>query len=85
MDTVIEYVGEVLPDGQLSVPEEVRQKLAAAVPHTHIQVTIRLLQSTADQEQAAWEAFLQMGQDAGPGRLSDASIQHDRYLYRKRS
>jgi hypothetical protein len=53
MDSVIEYVGEVLPDGQLSVPEEVRQRLAATASHTQIQVTIRLLQPTPEQEQVA--------------------------------
>jgi hypothetical protein len=79
---VIEYFGEVLPDGHLSVPEEVRQTLAAT-PHTQIQVTIRLLQPDAEQAQAAWTVFRQLGQDAAPGRLPDASTQHDRYLYGK--
>ena len=29
MQRVIEYVGEMLPDGHLSVPEEVRQALTS--------------------------------------------------------
>ena len=70
MDRVIEYVCEVLPDGQLSVPEEVRQELAAAAPHTQVQVTMRLLQPTPEQEHSAWETLRRMGQDAGSGRLS---------------
>jgi glutamate/tyrosine decarboxylase-like PLP-dependent enzyme len=81
---VIEYIGEVLPDGHLSVPEEIRQALAVA-PHAQVQVTIKLLQPTADQVQEAWEAFRRLGQDAGQGRLADAAIQHDRYLYSKES
>jgi hypothetical protein len=44
MQRVIKYIGEVLPDGHLSVPEEVHQTLAAT-PHTRLQVTIRLLRS----------------------------------------
>ena len=83
MDTLIEYVSEVFPDGQFPIPEDVRQKLAGAAPHTQVQITIRLLHPTEEQEQAAWDALLQMGQDAGQGRLPDASTQHDRYIYQK--
>ena len=82
MPSVIAYISEVLPDGHLSVPEDVRQTLAST-PHTHVQVTIRLLQSEAEQLEAAWTAFRQLGQDAAPGRLRDASVNHDRYLYGK--
>jgi hypothetical protein len=83
MDTVIEYVSEVAPDGHIPVPEEIRQQLAAAAPNTQLQITIRVLQPTVEQEQAAWEAFARMGQDASPGQLPDAALHHDRYLYRK--
>lgn len=56
MQRVMEYVGEILPDGNLFVPEEVREVLAAA-PYTQLQVTITLLQPEAEQAQAAWEPF----------------------------
>lgn len=82
MQRVIEYVGEMLPDGHLSIPEEVRQTLTS-VAYTQLQVTIRLLQPEVEQIQAAWAALRQLGQDATPGRLSDAAISHDRYLYGK--
>jgi hypothetical protein len=82
MDKVIEYVGEVLSDGHLSVPEEIRQALAAE-PHAKIKVTIRLLQSTREQTQEAWEALYRLGHDAEPGQLRDAAADHDRYLYSK--
>jgi hypothetical protein len=82
MQRVIEYVGEILPDGHLFVPEEVRQILESA-SYTQLQVTIRLLQPEAEQAQAAWEAFRQLGQDALPGHLLDAAISHDHYLYGK--
>jgi hypothetical protein len=84
MPSIIEYIGEVLPDGYLSVPEDVRQTLAST-PHIHVQVTLRLLQSEAEQLEAAWAAFRQQGQDAAPGRLRDASVNHDHYLYGKES
>lgn len=84
VNRVIEYVGELLPDGHLSVPEEIRQTLAA-IPYTQIQITIRLLQPDAEQVQEAWTVFRHLGRDAGPGRLADASTQHDRYLYGKES
>ena len=76
MQHVIEYIGEVLPDGHLSVPEEVRQTLAS-VPHTRLQITIRLLQPEAAQIQEAWMAFRQLEQDATPGRLLNAAVHHD--------
>jgi hypothetical protein len=83
VEKVIEYIGEVLPDGSLSVPEDIRQTLATA-PHAQIQVTIRLLQPDTEQVERAWEVFRELGRDAGPGRLSDAATQHDRYLYSKK-
>jgi hypothetical protein len=82
MQKLIKYIGEVLPDGHLSVPEEVHQTLAS-MPHTRFQITIRLLQPETAEVQAAWTALRQTGQDATPGRLSDASVHHDRYLYGK--
>ena len=82
MQQVIECIGEVLSDGHLSVAEEVRQTLAS-VPHTRLQITIRLLQPEAAQIQEAWMAFRQLGQDAAPGRLLNAAVHHDQYLYGK--
>ena len=82
MQRMIEYVGEILPDGHLFVPEEVRQVLASA-SSTQLQVTIRFLQPEAEQIQAAWEAFRQLGQDTVPGHLPDAAVSHDQYLYGK--
>jgi hypothetical protein len=82
MQRVIEYVGEILPDGHLGVPEEVRQVLAST-SYTQLQVTITLLQPEAEQVQAAWEAFRQLGHDTVPGHLLDAAVSHDQYLYGK--
>lgn len=86
MDNVIEYEGEVLPDGSLPIPQEVRQQLAAT-PHTMVRIVIRILtppgMPAAEQLEDAWEAFCQLGQSPAPGRLPDASVRHDEYLYGK--
>jgi len=78
----IEYVGEVLKDGHLSLPEAVRQRLRL-VPATLVRVTIAVPEVGTSQLKDAWELFRIMGRDAVPGRLLNASIEHDRYLYGK--
>ena len=80
---VIEYVGEVLPDGHLSLPDEVQKKLGLS-PHSSVKITITVEDSRKPDEQAGWKVFRQMGQDAVAGKLSDASTEHDRYLYGKK-
>jgi hypothetical protein len=87
MDSVIEYEGEILPDGDLPLPQEVRQRLAAT-PHAAVRVTIQILTAPRTpapaQAEDAWEAFNQLGQSPDPGRLLDASVRHDEYLYGKK-
>jgi hypothetical protein len=87
MDSVIEYEGEVLPDGDLPLPPEVRQRLAAT-PRAAVRVTIQILTApqapTPEQAEEAWEAFCQLGQSPVPGRLPNASARHDEYLYGKK-
>ena len=85
MDTLIECVGEVLPDGQVAIPEAVRQQLAATAPHAQLHLTIKVIAPEPQAEQVAWDALLHMGQEASSGRLSEASTKHDQYLYRKES
>jgi hypothetical protein len=87
MDDVIEYEGEVLPDGNLPLPQEVRQQLAAT-PHAAVRVTIQTLPppqtSAVEQGEDAWDAFCQLGQSPALGRLPEASVRHDEYLYGKK-
>lgn len=87
MNNMIEYEGEVLPDGNLSIPQEIRQQLAAT-PHTMVRVIIQILPTpqslVAAQREDAWEAFCQLGQSLEPGRFADASVRHDEYLYGKK-
>ena len=84
MDNVIEYEGEVLPDGNLPIPQEIRQQLAAT-PHAAVRVTIQILPppqaSAVEQGEDGWDAFCQLGQSPDPGRLPEASVRHDEYLY----
>ena len=87
MDDVIEYEGEVLPDGNLPLPQEIRQQLATT-PHAAVRVTIQILlsrqNSAVAQGEDAWDAFCQLGQSPAPGRLPEASVRHDEYLYGKK-
>ena len=77
---VIEYIGEVLPDGHLSLPDEIQKKLGLS-PHSSVKVTIVVEEPRKIDEKKGWEAFRQMGKNAVPGKLSNASTNHDRYLY----
>jgi hypothetical protein len=41
-------------------------------------------ESTSDEPSPrGWEAFREMGRHAQPGKLQNASVDHDRYLYGK--
>jgi hypothetical protein len=48
---------------------------------------IRILPGKAAPVQAGtalgWNIFQTLGDDAAPGQLSDAAVEHDRYLYEK--
>jgi len=83
MMKVIEYIGEVLPDGHLSLPEEIQKELGLT-PHSSVKVTITVEDSRVLDEKKGWEAFRRMGQDAADGKLPDASTKHDQYLYGKK-
>ncbi len=80
---VIEYIGEVLPDGHLSLPDEIQKELGLS-PHCNVKVTITVEDSHTLDEEKGWEAFKRMGQNAVAGKLSDVSIKHDQYLYGKK-
>ena len=80
---VIEYIGEVLPDGRLSLPREIQEELGLS-PHCSVKVTLTVEDSRALDEQKGWEVFRRLGQDAISGKLSDASTKHDRHLYGKK-
>lgn len=87
MDSVIEYEGEVLADGNLPIPQDIRQRLAAT-PHAAVRITIQILPTlqtpVLEQTEDAWAAFVQLGQSPDPGHLPEASVRHDEYLYGKK-
>lgn len=78
----VKYIGEVLPDGHLSLPDEIQKKLGLS-PHCSVEVTIAVEDAYALNEEKGWEVFRRMGQNAVAGKLSDASRKHDEYLYGK--
>ena len=83
MMKVIEYIGEVLPDGHLSLPDEIQKELGLS-PHSSVKVTITVEDCRTLDEQKGGEAFRRLGQDAVGGKLSSASTKHDHYLYAKK-
>ncbi|MDQ1317877.1 MAG: hypothetical protein QG588_1532 [Candidatus Poribacteria bacterium] len=76
----IEYIGEILPDGHLSIPDYVKEELEQ-YEFSNLSVTITVI--TKSEEQTGWEVFKQMGRNAGSSGLSDVSENHDKYLYGK--
>jgi hypothetical protein len=59
---------------------------------THLQVVvqpgeIRILpvrdKPERPESSTGWEVFRSLGHDAQPGRLPNAAVEHDRYLYEK--
>jgi len=75
----IEYIGEILPDGHLSIPDEVKKELELHKSNS-LKITLTFLSS---DEKRGWAIFRQMGKHAEPGTLPNASVDHDRYLYGK--
>ena len=76
---VIEYIGEILPDGHLSIPDEVKDELELHKSNS-LKITLTFLSS---DEKRGWEIFRQMGKYAESGTLQNASEDHDKYLYGK--
>ena len=65
---VIEYIGEVLPDGHLSLPDEVQKELGLC-PHSSVKVTLTVEDSRVLDEKKGWEAFRRLVRDAaGSGK-----------------
>jgi len=83
---VVEYIGEVLPDGHLSLPDEVQKELGLS-PHCSVKITITVdtvKSSNPSDEEKGWEALRNLGQNAASGKLPNASTKHDHYLYGKK-
>ncbi|MEW5870285.1 MAG: hypothetical protein AB1894_13500 [Chloroflexota bacterium] len=78
----IEYVAQVLEDGHLSLPQELRRMLGLK-PNSLVRVVLDVPEADKQKSLAAWEIFRSLGENAAPGRISDASSNHDQYLYGK--
>jgi len=79
-----EYIGEVLSDGHLSLPDVVRQRLSLA-PSSIVKVVITLENMEKESATNAWNLFRSMGRPATTGKLTNSAEEHDRYLYEKAS
>jgi len=76
---VIEYIGKILPDGHLSIPEEIRKELEL---YKSGDVRVTLAVDSIDMQKGC-EALMQLMENAGSSGLSDVSEKHDEYLYGK--
>jgi hypothetical protein len=77
-----EYIGEVLSDGHLSLPDAVRQRLSL-VPTSIVKVLITLENMEKESATNAWNLFRSMGRTTTTGKLKNSAEEHDRYLYEK--
>jgi len=77
-----EYIGEVLSDGHLSLPDAVRQRLSL-VPASIVKVLITLENMEKENTTNAWNLFRSMGRTATTGKLKNSAEEHDHYLYEK--
>jgi hypothetical protein len=77
-----EYMGDVLIDGHLSLPEGVRQRLSLS-PSSVAKVVITLTHPETESTNDAWQLFSSMGRSAAPGILEKSAEDHDRHLYGK--
>ena len=75
---VIEYVAEVLPDGSLALPDDIRKALGS---QTQVKVTLAVETPSTPDAQKGWQIFKNLGKDAVAGKLSNTSTKHDEYLY----
>jgi len=73
---IIEYIGEILPDGHLSIPDEIRKELESYKANS-LKVTISVdLINTKE----GWEALIQLIENAENSGFLDVSEKHDEYL-----
>ncbi|MBX3016124.1 MAG: hypothetical protein KF832_31675 [Caldilineaceae bacterium] len=56
---------------QIEVWEQILVLLQEALP----------LEAVTTEQDAAWDSFLSLANDAQPGFLENPSVQHDTYLY----
>jgi hypothetical protein len=79
-----EYIGEVLSDGHLSLPDAVRERLNL-IPSSIVKVLITHEIMEKERVSRALSLFRSMGRSAMPGTLTNSAEEHDRYLYGKGS
>ena len=75
-----EYIGEVLSDGHLSLPDAVRERLNLT-PSSIVRISITHEIMEKEKVSKALSLFRSMGRTAVPGILPNSAEEHDRYLY----
>lgn len=79
----MEYIGMIESDGHLSLPNTVRDQMQLK-PDQVVRVTILMDEPEEEETDSAIKCFRSMGKNAEPGRLAEASVRHDEYLYGNR-
>ncbi len=78
----IEYVGKIMDDGHIYLPETVRRQLKLE-PDSSVHVILSVKETKLLSADQGWAVFKAMGKEDQAGSLQDASENHDRYLYEK--
>jgi len=58
-------------------------RLRVVVQPGEIRILPGLTEAERQEPSKGWEVFRSLGRDAQPGRLPNAAVEHDRYLYEK--
>lgn len=75
---VVEYIAEILPNGSLALPDDIRKELGS---QKHVKVRLTVKTPSTPNLQKGWQIFKNLGKDAVAGKLSNTSKKHDEYLY----
>ena len=83
----VAYVGEILEDGHLSLPESIRNRLGVRTGR-RVEVVIRPHteeEPAGDKEAPPPEAYEPLRELIGMAKIGreDASVNHDKYLYQE--
>ena len=78
----IEYIGKIMEDGHIYLPETVRRQLKLE-PDSCVHVILSVKETESLSTEQGWSVFKAMGKEGQAGCLQDAAENHDLYLYEK--
>jgi hypothetical protein len=76
----IEYIGKIMDDGHIYLPETVQRQLKLE-PDFSVHVILSVQETKSFSADQGWSVFKATGKEDQAGCLQDASENHDRYLY----